>query len=99
MTLEEDRIVFTAPDQEQWVLMLFVETYSRGTIRGIHFGEDDGQPGAPPSADLLNPEAVKAFIECTHERYYQYLSRHFGHTVIAMFTDEPAILGRRGKRG
>ncbi|MDI9420008.1 MAG: glycosyl hydrolase [Bacillota bacterium] len=99
LTLEEDRIVFTAPDQEQWVLMLFVETYSRGTIRGIHFGEDDGQPGAPPSADLLNPEAVKAFIECTHERYYQYLSRHFGHTVIAMFTDEPAILGRRGKRG
>ncbi len=99
LTLEGGKIAFRAPDQDKWVVMLFVETYSQGTIRGIHFGEDDGQPGAPPSADLLNPEAVRTFIELTHERYYQVLSRHFGRTITAMFTDEPAILGRRGKRG
>ena len=99
LKLQDGKIVFTAPDQGPWVVLLFVATYSRGTIRGIHFGEDDGQPGAPPSADLLNPAAVKTFIEITHERYYQALGKHFGHTIIAMFTDEPAILGRRGKRG
>lgn len=72
----------------------FVLTMSQGTIRGIHFGEDDNEPDAPKSADLLNPEAVKSFIECTHERYHAYLHEYFGNTVTAIFTDEPKILGR-----
>lgn len=99
LELTDDKVVFAAPDQDEWAVLVFVETYSRGTIRGIHFGEDDGQPGAPAAADLLNPEAVRAFINFTHERYYEVLSEHFGTTIIGMFTDEPAILGRRGKRG
>ena len=36
--------------------------FTGGTIRGIHFGEDDGEVGAPKSADILNPDAVDAFI-------------------------------------
>ena len=32
--------------------------FTGGTIRGIHFGEDDGEAGAPKSTDILNPEAV-----------------------------------------
>ena len=72
----------------------FIETFSGGRIRGIHFGEDDGQPGAPRSADLLNFDAVKRFIELTHERYYNALSEHFGKTVVGIFTDEPMICGR-----
>ena len=39
-----------------------VRDFTKGTIRGIHFGEDDGEAGAPASADILNPEAVKLFI-------------------------------------
>ncbi len=72
----------------------FVETDTRGTIRGVHFGEDDGQPNAPRAADLLNPDAVDTFIRLTHERYYQALKEYFGSTVIAIFTDEPSMLGR-----
>jgi hypothetical protein len=83
----------------QWVVYLFVEAYTKGHIRGIHFGEDDGEPGAPPSADLLNPEAMKQFIHFTHDRYYQCLKEYFGSTIIGMFTDEPAIMGRGGLRG
>jgi len=71
-----------------------IETYSKGTIRGIHIGEDDLEEGAPASGDLLNPEAMDAFIRITYERYYEVLSSHFGNTVIAMFTDEPCVLGR-----
>ena len=70
-----------------------------GTIRGVHFGEDDGQPGAPPSADLLNPAAVAKFIELTHERYYRALGDTFGKTVIGIFTDEPSMRGRCAKEG
>lgn len=72
----------------------FIESFSEGTIRGIFEGEDDREPNAPKSVDLLNPDAVACFIRHTHERYYQELKAYFGDTVIAMFTDEPNILGR-----
>lgn len=68
--------------------------FAGGTIRGIHFGEDDGQPGAPKAADILNPDAVDEFIRLTHDRYYEELKEYFGTTVIAFFTDEPSALGR-----
>jgi len=67
---------------------------SGGTIRGIHFGEDDGEPNAPASADILNPGAAARFIELTHEAYYRELKEYFGNTVIGFFTDEPDVLGR-----
>lgn len=67
---------------------------SGGTIRGIHFGEDDGEAGAPPSADILNPDAVDRFIALTHEKYYAKLRGHFGKTIVGVFTDEPCPLGR-----
>lgn len=72
--------------------------FAGGTIRGIHFGEDDGQPGAPKAADILNPDAVDEFIRLTHDRYYEELKEYFGTTVIAFFTDEPSALGRGAGR-
>lgn len=68
-------------------------TFTGGTIRGIHFGEDDGE-NPPPAADLLNPDAVAAFIRLTHDRYYKELKPYFGNTVFAFFTDEPSPVGR-----
>ena len=72
----------------------FILTPSRGTIRGVYYGQDDGHPGAPLAADLLNPESVATFIRLTHQKYYDALSEYFGDTVIAIFTDEPCLLGR-----
>lgn len=76
-----------------------VERFSGGTIRGVHPGEDDGEPDAPQAADLLNPDATRCFIRHTHERYYAALAPHFGLTVFAMFTDEPNPLGRCAPEG
>lgn len=67
---------------------------SGGTMRGVHFGEDDGEPNAPLTADLLNPAAVQRFICLTHEAYYHELKDYFGSTIAGFFTDEPSILGR-----
>lgn len=39
--------------------------------------------------DYLNPEAVGAFMELTHEEYARRYSRHFGKTILGVFTDEP----------
>lgn len=75
-------------------LFLLIETYSQGTIRGVHLGEDDCEPDAPASADLLNLEAMQEFIHITYDAYYDALKDYFGTTVIGMFTDEPDVLGR-----
>ncbi len=83
------QVITTLADGRQ-----IVYGFTHGTIRGIHFGEDDGEPGAPKSADILNPAAVEEFIRLTHDRYYEELEEYFGNTVIAFFTDEPCALGR-----
>lgn len=72
---------------------------SGGTLRGIHWGEDDFEPYAPLSADILNPVAVERFIQLTHEQYYRRLKEYFGNTIIGFFTDEPSILGRNAEEG
>jgi len=94
--LEEDKgkIIFTPKDNGTWLIISFIATFSKGTIRGVHFGEDDGQKNAPLAADLLNTDAMKKFIVVTYDAYYDLLKEYFGDTIIAMFTDEPNVLGR-----
>ncbi len=97
-TLGKDEILLGQTERDGKTYY-FVETYTNGHIRGVYYGEDDNQAGAPPSADLLNPDAVDKFIALTHEKYYEALSEYFGNTVIAIFTDEPSISGRFCKAG
>ena len=85
---------FSAPEGEDWSLLLCERVPTGGTIRGLHAGEDDGEPGAPASADLLNPDAVRSFLSITHERYASRLGSHFGSTIPGFFTDEPSLPGR-----
>lgn len=99
LSVENDKVRFDPPNDSNWSIALFIETFSKGTIRGINFGEDDGEENAPASADLLNPDAVEKFIRITHDTYYETLKEFFGDTVIAMFTDEPDILGRNAITG
>jgi hypothetical protein len=82
-----------------WRMMTFSAEPSGGHIRGVHFGEDDGQPGAPAAADLLNVDAMKAFLRLAYEPYAETLKDHFGKTVIGIFTDEPSFLGRGPRKG
>ncbi len=77
-----------------WQVCAVFDTASGGTIRGAFAEQDDGSALAPPAADLLNPAAVGAFLELTHDTYARALGDHLGGTVVAMFTDEPFLLGR-----
>ncbi|WMJ86530.1 glycosylhydrolase-like jelly roll fold domain-containing protein [Anaerocolumna sp. MB42-C2] len=98
LQVNDNEINFTA-EEADWSVLLFAETFTKGHIRGIHFGEDDGEKEAPASADLLNISAVEEFIKLTHERYYKVLKKYFGKTIIGMFTDEPDIMGRGFEKG
>ena len=42
-----------------------------------------------PYVDTLNPDAIRAFIDSTHEAYAEKAGDEFGKTIPAIFTDEP----------
>lgn len=39
--------------------------------------------------DILNPDAIKKFIEITHEAYKKEFENEFSKTIPSIFTDEP----------
>ncbi|MDD5678801.1 MAG: glycosyl hydrolase [Kiritimatiellae bacterium] len=39
--------------------------------------------------DVLNHEAIRAFLRATHEAYRKRFGRHFGQVIPGIFTDEP----------
>ncbi len=43
-----------------------------------------------PYVDLMNEQAVRAFIDETHEQYHAAFRTHFGDTILGFFIDEPA---------
>lgn len=48
---------------------------------------------------LINPKAVRAFLETTHDAYAGVVGSDFGTTIPGIFTDEPAYTWRGGGRG
>ncbi|MBR5409086.1 MAG: hypothetical protein IK104_00290 [Clostridia bacterium] len=40
-------------------------------------------------ADTLNPDAIRRFVEVTHEKYKEKVGYAFGNAVPSIFTDEP----------
>lgn len=50
-----------------------------------------------PNVDYLSPEAVKLFVQDTHEVYYNRFSNHFGGTIISTFFDEPTMYRAQGR--
>lgn len=98
LPVQEPELVPYDLPEGNWRLMAVWHVYSGGAIRGVHAEEDDGHALAPAAGDLLNPDAVVSFIRLTHDQYYAHLGDYFGETIVAMFTDEPMMLGRGAKR-
>lgn len=72
--------------QGDWRLVAFVENR-------LYAGTHAPITGPEPYINILDPDAVKRFIELTHERYYQRFGGEFGKTIKAFFTDEPSLQG------
>jgi len=99
VTIQERGVVRIDAGRGSWRVMAVWDVPSGGTIRGVYPDQEDGSATAPPAGDLMNPEAVSAFIKHTHEQYARYLSEYLGSVVVGMFTDEPNPLGRGARRG
>ena len=77
----------SAPASGKWNLDIYVLRY---TFDGV---EDPAKWEMLRDVDLLNPAAVKRFIEVTHEQYKAKLGDTFGQ-VEGFFTDEPQLGNR-----
>ena len=67
----------------------------RGWLLRRRQGGVEAVPEGYP-ADLMNPQAVRRFIDLTHEGYRRWVGEEFGRTVVAMFTDEMRVGGCLG---
>ena len=43
------------------------------------------------SVDLLNADAIRCFLDETHEAYFHRFGDDFGQTVVSSFMDEPSV--------
>lgn len=74
-----------------------VDRQVNAVIRGLHFGDEafgEKDEDTPPAGDILNPRTADAVIRIVYEKYREAFGRHFGTTVLGIFTDEPNPLGR-----
>ena len=71
----------------KWTLDIYV-------LRYTYDGEENREDFSTlRDVDLLNPDAVKYFIEITHGQYKKYLGESFSN-ITAFFTDEPQLGNR-----
>jgi hypothetical protein len=76
-----------------------IDRLANSFIRGLHYIGNGPEEEEPPAADILNPKAVMAFIRLVYDKFAEYLETYFGNPIVAIFTDEPGLLGRSRETG
>ncbi|MFD2329951.1 hypothetical protein ACFSR7_11935 [Cohnella sp. GCM10020058] len=90
-TIDEEKGTFAWRNKEtgNCAVIVFSEEKQRGVCPSAQMSPNhDNEEGY---LDALNPEAVRKFLDLTHERYAGRLGAYFGHTIEGLFTDEPAL--------
>jgi hypothetical protein len=85
--IREGKINFTA-GLDEWDILLVGSDYRTGQTRAVN-NPSGGKDTRNSICDYLSPEAVRQFIDWTHERYKQYIGDEFGKTVLGFRGDEP----------
>lgn len=82
----KDGVLRAEIKQGDWRLVAFIENR-------LYNGTHAPITGGAPYINIMDPAAVRRFIEVTHDRYYQNCGGEFGRTIKAFFTDEPSVQG------
>ncbi len=51
-----------------------------------------GVPEHAPYVNLLDPDAMTAFLQITHDRYAKEIGHDLGKVFVSTFTDEPSLI-------
>ena len=93
-----DEHVVAVVERKNGSRIVVVDRKADSYIRGLHYVGEGPAEDEPPAGDILNPAAVAQFIRLVYNRFAERFSAYFGQTIIAIFTDEPSLLGRCRER-
>ena len=85
--IQDSRISFDA-GSDDWDILLAGTDYRTGQTRAVN-NPTGGKDTSNSICDYLSPEAVRQFIDWTHEQYKKYIGDEFGKTVLGFRGDEP----------
>lgn len=85
--IRDGKISFTA-GLDEWDIVFAGTDYRTGQTRAVN-NPTGGKDTSNSICDYLSPEAVRQFIDWTHEQYKKYLGEEFGKTLLGFRGDEP----------
>ena len=85
--IRDGKISFVA-GSDDWDILLAGTDYRTGQTRAVN-NPTGGKDTSNSICDYLSPEAVRQFIDWTHEQYKKYIGDEFGKTVLGFRGDEP----------
>ena len=74
--------------QDAWDIIFAGTDYRTGQTRAVN-NPTGGKDTSNSICDYLSPEAVRQFIDWTHEQYKKWIGDEFGKTVLGFRGDEP----------
>ena len=83
----DGKINFTA-GADNWDILFAGTDYRTGQTRAVN-NPTGGKDTSNSICDYLSPEAVRQFIDWTHEQYKKWIGDEFGKTVLGFRGDEP----------
>lgn len=72
-------------------------TWTPPTSTGWRVLQFESVVDGDPNVDYLSQEAVKLFVQDTHEQYYARFADYFGTTITSTFFDEPTMYRAQGR--
>ena len=66
-----------------------------GRWRVMEFHLEDTQGRDAGLVDLLNPKAIRAFLDLVHEQYFRRYGEYFGTTIDSIYSDHEGDFGAR----
>lgn len=73
---------------DEWYILLVRPEFRTAVTRAVN-NPTGGKDATNSLCDYLNPDAVRQFIDWTHEQYKKYLGDDLGATVLGFRGDEP----------
>lgn len=87
VTIKDGEIFFVAGNDD-WDIIVAGWNYRTGQTRAVN-NPTRGKDTKNSICDYLSAEAVRQYIDWTHEQYKKYMGDEFGKTILGFRGDEP----------
>jgi hypothetical protein len=88
MPIANGKIAWTAPATGDWTVMVVEHVFRTSPTRS-DTNPTRQKDGTQSLEDYMNPEATAAYLEFTHQQYYNAMPELFGTTILGFRGDEP----------